>query len=213
MSNNNPSKMNWAALAALLIVTAIAFLMVPLDQTLPIHWNIRGEADRLAPAWLALLIAPVMGIAMLSLFTWLSGSRFKKDFQAGKHVIEVAASMMLLLFTGLELVLLVIGRGGEIDVPRLIALAFAALFLVLGNVLPKSQPNWIAGIRIPWTLNDDENWRVTHYWAGRLMMLGGVVLGVAALLGLSAPVLFAILVITAAVPIIIGIAISYKMAH
>lgn len=54
---------------------------------------------------------------------------------------------------------------------------FAGLLLaVLGNYMNNIKPNFFAGIRLPWTLNDENNWRQTHHLAGKLWFLGGVFL-------------------------------------
>ena len=55
-------------------------------------------------------------------------------------------------------------------------LLMAILFIVLGNYLPKCKPNYTVGIKLPWTLHDEENWRRTHRFAGYLWMIGGVIL-------------------------------------
>ena len=47
------------------------------------------------------------------------------------------------------------------------------LFVLLGNYLGKSHPNWFAGVRTPWTLSSDYAWEKTHRWAGRLFVLTG----------------------------------------
>lgn len=50
------------------------------------------------------------------------------------------------------------------------------LLAVLGNYMNNIKPNFFAGIRLPWTLNDENNWRQTHHLAGKLWFLGGIVL-------------------------------------
>ncbi len=42
----------------------------------------------------------------------------------------------------------------------------------MGNV----RPNYFAGIRTPWTLNDPEIWRATHRLGGRIMVYGSLLL-------------------------------------
>ena len=39
---------------------------------------------------------------------------------------------------------------------------FGALFIVIGNYLPKCKMNATIGIKIPWTYSSEENWRRTH---------------------------------------------------
>ena len=38
------------------------------------------------------------------------------------------------------------------------------------------KPNYTVGIRVPWTLNDQDNWYHTHRFSGKCMVLGGVLL-------------------------------------
>lgn len=37
-----------------------------------------------------------------------------------------------------------------------------ALFMIMGNYLPKVKPNRTIGIRVVWALQDEENWNATH---------------------------------------------------
>ena len=62
-------------------------------------------------------------------------------------------------------------------VSGLIAQIFMGIvMIVIGNYLPKTHRNYIIGIRLPWTLENDENWRKTHRLAGKLWVLGGLLL-------------------------------------
>jgi len=40
------------------------------------------------------------------------------------------------------------------------------------------------GIKLPWTLNSEENWNKTHRFAGKLWVAGGVVTMATAFLGI-----------------------------
>ena len=50
------------------------------------------------------------------------------------------------------------------------------LFAVIGNYLPNLKPNYFAGLRLPWTLENADNWRKTHALAGKLWFAGGLFL-------------------------------------
>ena len=56
------------------------------------------------------------------------------------------------------------------------------MFLVVGNYLPKCRQNYTMGIKLPWTLDDEENWNHTHRLAGYLWMACGLLLMVNVLL-------------------------------
>ena len=48
------------------------------------------------------------------------------------------------------------------------------LFVIIGNYLPKCKQNYTIGIKIPWTLDNEENWNKTHRFAGFLWVVCGV---------------------------------------
>ncbi len=55
-----------------------------------------------------------------------------------------------------------------------------AIFLVIaGNVMGKTERNFIFGVYLPWTLASEENWRASHRFAGRLMVTAGILLIIA----------------------------------
>lgn len=50
------------------------------------------------------------------------------------------------------------------------------LFLLIGNYLPKCRRNFSLGIKVKWTLCNDENWNATHRFSGKVWVLCGMVL-------------------------------------
>lgn len=53
-------------------------------------------------------------------------------------------------------------RPGTVNIPLVITIAIGILFLFIGNELPKVKSNFFMGIRTPWALCSEENWRRTH---------------------------------------------------
>jgi uncharacterized membrane protein len=88
--------------------------------------------------------------------------------------------------------------GAEFKVDKILPLFMGALFIVLGVYLPKCKQNYTVGIKLPWTLNDEENWNKTHRLAGWVWMLGGIgtiISGAFDLFLLSIPFIAAMVVI------------------
>ena len=48
------------------------------------------------------------------------------------------------------------------------------LFVIIGNYLPKCKQNHTIGIKIVWTLNNEENWNATHRISGKIWVIGGL---------------------------------------
>jgi uncharacterized membrane protein len=63
---------------------------------------------------------------------------------------------------------------GNFDPLRVIGVAFGALMMVIGHVLPKCKQNALVGIRFTWTLENEQVWDLTHRMGGRVFMLGGL---------------------------------------
>lgn len=56
-------------------------------------------------------------------------------------------------------------------------------------MLTRVRPNWIFGVRTPWTLSSERSWRETHRVAGYGLVLVGLMALVLALLGVGQIVL------------------------
>lgn len=67
-----------------------------------------------------------------------------------------------------------------INVDTLGSIFVGVLFIIIGNYLPKCRQNYTVGIKLPWTLNDEENWNRTHRFAGWMWMIGGLLFIVSA---------------------------------
>lgn len=62
------------------------------------------------------------------------------------------------------------------------SIAVGVGLMLLGNYMPKIKSNYTFGVRTPWALNDDDNWRLTHRFCGIACVLAGIaVVGAGAL--------------------------------
>ena len=73
--------------------------------------------------------------------------------------------------------------GQVMHIELIMPLFMGVLFVVIGNLLPKMRQSYTMGIKLPWTLNNEENWNKTHRLAGKLWVGGGIVIMATAFLG------------------------------
>lgn len=85
-----------------------------------------------------------------------------------------------------------------------ICIAFMGLlFIIIGNYMPKTKQNYTIGLKIPWTLNDEANWNATHRFAGRLWVIGGILILPAAFLPITVlPWVLVVIIPLVALPVI-----------
>jgi len=93
----------------------------------------------------------------------------EKVFRMILWIAPVASLLLAIVCYGYEL-------GYETSDSTIAFVAMGVLFMVVGNYLPKCRQNYMVGIKIPWTLHDEENWNHTHRMAGYLWILGGLLM-------------------------------------
>lgn len=64
--------------------------------------------------------------------------------------------------------------GMDLNIDMIVGILVGVMFLLLGNYMSKSHQNYTVGIKLPWTLNSEENWNRTHRLAGKLWIFAGI---------------------------------------
>lgn len=212
-TNETLSLTNRVLMAALGLGTIAGLVVVPLDQMIPIHWDLSGQPDNWAPAPLALLAPAMLAVLVLGGLMVMRGRGFEKDFEAGRHVVSAAFSIVLLIALGVLAVSIAIGLGHDLDMPRLVTALMGLILLILGNATPKSQPNRVAGVRVPWTMHDPSNWALVNRKSGQWLMAGGGIALLAAIFNLPALALAIICIAAVIVPLAAGTLYSYMLSR
>ena len=57
------------------------------------------------------------------------------------------------------------------------------VFIFVGNYLPKCKQSYTMGIKLPWTLDSEDNWNKTHRFGGKVYVAVGVVVMLTSFLG------------------------------
>ena len=159
----------------LLPILAGVFLWDQLPEQIPAHWNASGEVDGWSSKPFTVFGMPLILLA----FQWLCVLGTSTDPKKANHPQKIL-HLVLWIIPVLSAVLHVIvyatalGQGVRVEVvmPVLIGLVLS----IVGNYLPKCKQNYTIGIKIPWTLNSEENWNKTHRFAGRLWLVCGLLI-------------------------------------
>ena len=146
-----------------------------LPQQMPIHWGVDGTADGYAGRAVSIFALPLLLLALQWLGAWVTAHDHRRKMQSDK-----VFTLVLWLIPAISLlangVVYCAVMGYEPKVENYLALVLGLLFTVIGNYLPKCRQNNTIGIKIKWTLENEENWNATHRLAGRVWMAGGIVI-------------------------------------
>ena len=165
----------------MVITTAVSLLPIifglivydKLPDQVPTHWNAAGEIDGWSSKTFAVFGLPCF-MAVIGLLVQLGLSADPKRRNMPNIMVKFSAWICPLLSLFLVPSTLLAGMGHHINIALITCLIVGAVFLVIGNYLPKCKQTYTMGIRLPWTLNSEENWNRTHRMSGKLWILGGL---------------------------------------
>lgn len=172
-----------------------------------VHWNGAGVPDNYAPRAFALFGIPGITLA-LNVFAQvvIAHDPKRERLRHARALLGLVKWMLVLLPLFVQILMVAhVWMPGKLDVGMLCSLGIGLLLTAMGNYLPKCPPNYTVGIRLPWTLADEDNWKKTHRLGGYVMMAGGLLLTVTALPlegGRQAVLVPAMVLIPAGIPFI-----------
>ena len=185
------------------IITLLPILMDvilwdKLPDTLPIHWNASGNVDGWSSKPFVVFALPFIMLAIHLFVLIATTADPKRQNHHGKmlHLVYWLVPVMSVVLTA---VTYYTGMGKDIPMETIAPTITGILFIALGNYMPKCRQNYTIGVKLPWTLNSEENWNKTHRLAGWVFVFGGTVITVLGFFGLTWPLL-AVLPILIIVP-------------
>ena len=149
-----------------------------LSDEIAIHWGIGGEADGFASPLFAFTVIPIILLAVHWLCVILTCVFDKGAAEQSVKLMRLVLWIIPAMSLSISAMMLMIALGYPKNMGGFVLLLIGVLFVVIGNYMPKAKRSITTGIKIKWTLANDENWQATHRFAGKLY----VALGFAAIL-------------------------------
>jgi uncharacterized membrane protein len=190
-----------------------AYLYPSLPEIIPTHFNIKGEADGFGGKGSIYLGPSIMGMA--SLFTYFFLTYIKKidpkrAEQMEDGLFQKFGFFTVLFLTALSMVILYTTTHQGISIEKLLFPMMGLAFAGMGLYMPKIKQNYFAGFKLPWTLDNEDNWNATHKIAGKVWLYGGVIQFFAGLV-FSSVASFVIFFIAMVVMVLVPTIYSYRM--
>ncbi len=163
-----------------------AFWVYPsLPSTIPIHFNMEGKADGWGSRE-SIFIGPAI-LGFVSFFVYLLMINIRKidpkRYEGADDKVYAQYGLFLVAFLSvLSLVIILSAVNQDIPVEKLVFGIMGFAFAIMGIFMPRLKQNYIAGYRLPWTLEDEKNWQSTHSLAGKYWLYGGLLQSITAIL-------------------------------
>ena len=202
----------------LLIVTSIVILLPllwgliiwsQLPNQIPIHFNVAGQANNFQSKPLAVFGLPLF-LLLVHLFVIFMTARDPKNRTMNEKMGKVI--YWLTPIVSLSVFYLIYSKAlGSTTNPSIVVSALLGLiFVIMGNYMPKLKVNHTVGIRLPWTIQSEDNWHKTHRLAGKLWVIGGLILLLEAGIQFAVPYVMGIVILTI---VLIPILYSYQLSR
>ena len=163
------------SIITLLPILAGIFLWNQLPDQMPIHWNGAGEVDGWSSKPIAVFGMPLFLMVVQWLVVILTSSDPKRAAHSEK-VLHMIFWFIPILSVAVHAFTYAATMGENVQIDVFMPVLLGLLFTITGNYLPKCKQNYTIGIKLPWTLNSEENWNKTHRVAGIVWVICGVIM-------------------------------------
>ena len=151
-------------------------------------------------------IMPIILFAFHTFLLWLT--RYVDPVKQSKKIENIIFFTIPAISFYVNAVFIALMLGYDFNVSMIVAILMGTMFILMGNYMPKAKRNRTFGIKLKWTMANDDNWVATHRLAGKLFVIAGIVSFATAFFPVS--VTLTALIIMLAVIAIVPAVYSYK---
>lgn len=206
--------LRWIFIIVLLSIPWIylATIWKNLPERIPVHFGINGTPDKYGEKNQVFIFSSIItAVALLVYFILTNIYKIDpKRYATKQQGTFLKIGMVMIVFLSFVNVIIlrwtVQQHTGSLN---LFLVAFGLLFAYFGNIMHSIKPNYFAGLRLPWTLESEANWKATHQFASKIWFVGGILIAILALF-IKPMVMFFVMMGIILVMVIIPIIFSYR---
>lgn len=176
-----------------------------LPQKVPLHYGLNGTIDRygdksefLLTDWI-LLGVPALVYLLMRFITRIDP---KKQTKFGQETFLKLGVGVVIFISALNICIIYATAHQGFQIDKLILPLLGLMFVFIGNIFNSIKPNYFAGFRTPWALENEDNWRATHRLVSKIWFAGGILITVLTLLLPPSPATIVMLSIIAVMVIV-----------
>ena len=173
MIRKNKGTLIASSLVTLLPIAVGLLLWDRLPPVMTTHFGGDGVADGFSTRGQAIFILPLIMLA-LHWVCILATLLDKKNIQDNPKIFRLVVWIIPALSCSCMGFMYFVALGYTFSALRLMMLVMGLMFAAIGNLMPKVTQNRTMGIKIFWTLSNEENWYATHRFAGKVWFFGGL---------------------------------------
>lgn len=136
------------------------------------HWGLDGQANGYSSRYVAVFGIPLILLAFQGL-CFFGTARDSRNSRINQKVMTLVLWIIPVISNLVCGMIYATALGWALSPMRGAMLIVGALFLCVGNYLPKCRQNGTVGIKMGWVYTSPENWNATHRFGGKVWVAGG----------------------------------------
>ena len=169
------SRLTFAVVGLSWIVALAALPYLP--ETIPVHWNIYGEADGFSGRLTGAFSIPALITLTTALLVVLPRfDRMRETFEDSRDIYAMVTFSTVSLILGIQSIAMLSSAGMNVPVAVAFPILLGFFFIVIGSLMPYVRRNTTIGFRLPWTIRNEAVWKRTHEHGGTVFLLAGVLM-------------------------------------
>ena len=176
---------NFKYLAAVVIAAPAIYLLIiwnNIPDIVPMHYDLKGNIDRYGSKKEMIFLVAILTTVNALIFLLMANAHLLdpklKASQNREKMTRIGIIISMFISAVLFMIIYTTINGNVKLFGHLVLTAVGLLLSFIGNYMYTIKPNYFAGIRLPWTLRNEENWRKTHLLAGKLWFGGGLLIAI-----------------------------------
>lgn len=165
-------KLLWPTVIGLLPILMGLAVYSKLPEKMPIHWGLDGEPNGYATRLVGILILPLIMVGVNVIVQFSLESASKTNLKLEKLMLW----LLPILSVTFQSLTLSQALGYHLDIALITMVTVGIIFILLGNYIPKTSQNRVAGFRFPMTLSNPDNWQKTNRLGGMMLVISGIIM-------------------------------------
>lgn len=169
------TKKYWIVTSILTLLPMVLGLLLwdQLPEKLPTHFGIDGAADGWGGKAFAVFGIPLMFL-VFQLIIWAVTRLDKQNRGHNEKVLNLVGLIFPAMSIFCGILIYTRAMRIELDLGAVLYPMLGLIFILIGNWSPKIKQNSTLGIKLKWTLYNEENWNKTHRFGGWCWVIGGI---------------------------------------
>ena len=194
----------------------LGYIWNSLPEQVPMHWNLKGEIDDWGSKYSLIglvFLLPVLTYVLMLVVPKIDPKK-RMESMGGKY--DQFKFILVAFMSVVALVVIHISKNQKLSNPNMIVILVGTLFAFMGNYFKVIKQNYFIGIKTPWTLESEDVWKLTHLLAGKMWVIGGIVIVICSLVvpeNINFYIFISITAVISIVPIVYSYLIYKKLKN